>query len=721
MAKIDQLEPLLQSLQALKPPGASKTKIAAITTLCVENVQSESVIAQRLYRHLKRTPGTHKLGVLYVVDSVTRQWLDKAHSAKQDVSGSSAPDGTFASGVHKITELLPALIDDLLQNAPPDHKAKVENLIQIWERGNTFPAKVLADLKKKLAEPASALHVPSSTPPGSPSMNTLVSLGLKQPLKQTTASQPAAVAAPTQTPASAPAQPDASSILAALAGLQPMPAAVTPVQQPAQRMAPISQPPPPPAPPANTTAASGAPDLAALLAGIAQPQQTPQPAPAAQFAPPPQQMYQQPYQAAAPANLPAPIVPRQQFQPYYQPPTPVQTQASAAPGPLDALASLLPPHVLSNPTILNQVLSLLQGLQQEGIPQEQWGAVIVALFPPPQNTPVAASTPATWGAAAQDNYAGNTTNPYGGYRERSRERGRGRSRSPDSRAPKSANRRPSPVYGTYDASIANAQSEDLASHSADKRGRGRGGRNYRQRTPPGARNGFQDVPQAAAVPGPKWTDIDPTLPPGHLKVLSRTLFVGGATGTEAELRAIFARFGQVQTCIANEDKRHAFVKMATRNDAVAAKSAMETMRDPDVLSKARQTKWGVGFGPRECCDYATGISVIPIDTLTDADHKWMLTAEFGGTGGRPIESGLVVEEPDIEIGAGVSSKAMSRRVGPDGGNRRARGGGGGGQGRFRQPEPARESPRPDPVTIPPPPPVPGFGFNFAMPGMPQFP
>lgn len=34
----------------------------------------------------------------------------------------------------------------------------------------------------------------------------------------------------------------------------------------------------------------------------------------------------------------------------------------------------------------------------------------------------------------------------------------------------------------------------------------------------------------------------------------------------------------------------------------------------------------------------------------------MLTAEYGGSGGKPIESGLVVEEPDIEIGAGVSSK-----------------------------------------------------------------
>ena len=82
-----------------------------------------------------------------------------------------------------------------------------------------------------------------------------------------------------------------------------------------------------------------------------------------------------------------------------------------------------------------------------------------------------------------------------------------------------------------------------------------------------------------------------------------------------------------------------------------------------------QTRWGVGFGPRDCSDYQTGISVIPINKLTEADRKWMLTADFGGSGGRPIESGLVVEEPDIEIGAGVSSKAISRRMQTDRGGR----------------------------------------------------
>lgn len=36
----------------------------------------------------------------------------------------------------------------------------------------------------------------------------------------------------------------------------------------------------------------------------------------------------------------------------------------------------------------------------------------------------------------------------------------------------------------------------------------------------------------------------------------------------------------------------------------------------------------------------------------------MVTAEYGGTGGKPITEGMIVEEPDIEIGAGVSSKGM---------------------------------------------------------------
>jgi protein NRD1 len=140
----------------------------------------------------------------------------------------------------------------------------------------------------------------------------------------------------------------------------------------------------------------------------------------------------------------------------------------------------------------------------------------------------------------------------------------------------------------------------------------------------------------------------------------------------------------------NKEKRHAFVKMYYRKDAERAKTAMEDARTQDyqlrvssdfrfsnpplnrILTRVRkreQTRWGVGFGPRDCSDYQSGISVIPIHKLTEADRKWMLTAPFGGSGGRPIVTGLCVEEPDIEIGAGVSSKAISRRMQTDkGGN-----------------------------------------------------
>lgn len=63
------------------------------------------------------------------------------------------------------------------------------------------------------------------------------------------------------------------------------------------------------------------------------------------------------------------------------------------------------------------------------------------------------------------------------------------------------------------------------------------------------------------------------------------------SASEAELRSIFSRFGKVQTCTPNLDKRHAFVKMVDRQGALAAKAGMDAMKDPEILNKVRQ----VGF------------------------------------------------------------------------------------------------------------------------------
>lgn len=425
----------------------------------------------------------------------------------------------------------------------------------------------------------------------------------------------------------APKPQDAASILAALAGLaRPLPAAApTPA---------VSAP-----PPAQSFAAAPQ-DITALLSGLG-------------GRGPPQQ--------ANTPSVPGPGMGYPQAPPApFMPPAATAPPSSAQPG-LAALTGLIPPHILADPNKLAQVLTLFQELLKAGIPQDQWAPVVAQLYPQAQQSgPPAGGWQGPQGNSGYDNPRGA---PYGGYDQRRR------SRSPGFDRGQGYQRRGSPPYGT------NGNHND----GGDRYRR----QDYRQRSPLSARDDNAGPPLGAQT---KWTEIDRSMAPGHIKVLSRTLFVGGANGNESDIRQFFGRFGKVQTCIANVDKRHAFVKMCRREDAVRARNGMDTERDQDVLAKARQTKWGVGFGPRDCCDYSNGVSTIPIDRLTDADHKWVLTAEYGGTGGRPIESGLVMEEPDIEIGAGVSSKgefvtfgsliittdsfvAMSRRVIPELGRR----------------------------------------------------
>jgi protein NRD1 len=138
MASVDDLRSLLQSLTALKPPGVSKSKINEINNLCIAHigvgrlfsdtyngltcVQSDGAIIDTIGSHFSSAPNTHKLGVLYVVDSVTRKWVEKAVLAAQPLIGSAAAPGTFASGIHKMTEILPTMMNDLITSAPASQK-----------------------------------------------------------------------------------------------------------------------------------------------------------------------------------------------------------------------------------------------------------------------------------------------------------------------------------------------------------------------------------------------------------------------------------------------------------------------------------------------------------------------------------------------------------------------------------------------------------------------
>jgi len=588
------LEAGLSYMQSLKPPGVSGTRIASLTALCVDNVQSESVLIQKIYTHFKKAPGTHKLGVLYVVDSVTRRWIEQAKQAGQQIN-SSAPDGTCAAGVQRVTELIPVLMNDIVQNAPAEQKEKIRKLVDIWDKGQTFPAQMVESFKQKLQ--ASMQPPESTTPTGSPPPGPgLPGLG------------------EIDKPVAAPAPPNA--ILAALSNLarqNPASTATTSSSVPAN---PYGVPPAQPYPQNQSQSQS----------------QTPVSYPAVQ--PPPGMPFPLPQLGQAPSVTNA---------------HPQNHPAMAA-----GMAATVPGGIDPN---LQQQVMLIKLLADQGVPLDKIPAIVAAMQNNPTTAPPVTAAPVSMPQAPTAPYGQNSWG-QDGYRNdfrdrqvRSPERYRNRSRS---RSPgRQRNAQGSPRAGRH----SNSGSHDQ--RSSDQ-GRGQNGRDgYRQRSPSG-RHGRSQSPHRTSQSGPpaeKWFDYDRSIPQGNIKVLSRTLFVGGVTIPESELREVFGRHGQVQTCIVNKDKRYAFVKMVNRQDAVAAKEANET--------GPFRTRWGVGFGPRDCSDYQTGVSVIPISRLTEADRKWMLTAEYGGSGGRPIESGLVVEEPDIEIGAGVSSKAISRRMQTD--------------------------------------------------------
>jgi protein NRD1 len=408
-------------------------------------------------------------------------------------------------------------------------------------------------------------------------------------------------------------------------------------------------------------------------------------APAPVSAPPPAPPYSAAVASHSHSNMPyfpptsQPGVPPVNYQ--APPPLAFPPPAQAAPAPAPALP-VQPPApggVGNQPNAFaanNPTVQLVAALAAQGIPIDkiasviqlmgQGGAAPAAAPPAPQVPPVPQMPqPAQTGYAAPPPAGAHGSGPApwevsrpdesrdrNGYHDSMRSPGRPRGRS-RSRSPRGWDARGSP----------RTRNDRGFEYGRDDRDHGRGGRmpDYRQRSPP--RRG-PPSPEPEPTQKEKWVEYDNTLPPGTIKVYSRTLFVGGVTCSEFELRQTFSRFGQVQTCIVNKDKRHAFVKMYFRKDAEAAKAAMEENRGQEL-----RTRWGVGFGPRDCSDYQSGISIIPIHKLTEADRKWMLTAPFGGSGGRPIVEGLSVEEPDIEIGAGVSSKAISRRMQTDkGGN-----------------------------------------------------
>ncbi|KAK2016544.1 hypothetical protein LZ32DRAFT_655531 [Colletotrichum eremochloae] len=671
------LEAALKAISDYKAPGVTGTRIAAMTSICVENVQYESVLIQKLFTYFKMATPPYKLGILYVVDSVIRKWLEQARS-RQQVSNENAPDGTYGAGAHRLTMLMPNLIDDLLRALPEGYKDKLNKLIEIWRKGFTFPPEMIESFQNKLEEATSAsVPTQSYTPEGSPPPDLVERMGYNKPV------------APPSAPAPTPA-PDATNILANLENLarfsrqqgqngaqgqnQGQPQYIGQGHNNGQYQNSShnsGQPQVPVQTQSNPQVPANLQSLLSRLQSVTPQQQ--------QSAPPtnPQQFPHStsPFTSVTP-TAPAPASfslssAQQQTQPVgmqfpglpQMPQWPQMPQIPQMPQ--------MPQPPTGAPLNTTEQMAMLQTLFSQGLTADKFAAMLAAVngaqngtAPGPSPAIIPAQNYYTQGqghggpAQPSTNLGQNWNNERA--RSPNRHQGRSRSRSPGRHwDPRSSS------HGRRDNGI------DYSRRSPDRGGRdsrdGRRDTDYRQRSPPPSRDGGVSNSSRHGS-NDKWIEYDRSLPAGHIKVLSRTLFVGGVNSmSERQVREIFSRYGKVQTVIVNKEKRHAFVKMISRPDAVRAKEAMEKLAEEQQHgdTQSLRTRWGVGFGPRDASDYSNGVSVIPIELLTEADRKWMLTAEYGGSGGRPIVHGLVVEEPDIEIGAGVSSKAISRRMQTD--------------------------------------------------------
>jgi len=272
-----------------------------------------------------------------------------------------------------------------------------------------------------------------------------------------------------------------------------------------------------------------------------------------------------PLNMAAPSGIPY-------FPPTSQPAPPVNyaSQAPAYPSlgltappvqaPVLPVAAAGAVSSASNPTVVpaanHATVQLLATLMAQGVPLDKLADVVKALgqntaaaptapapqvsqlaqMPLPTQTGYAGPPPATAPVAAPPGPAPwemprvHDTRDRNGYHDPQRSPGRQRGRS-RSRSPRGWDARDSPRTARgndrdrgYDYGRPNSPGR---SRPDDQERRGGYMPDYRQRSPP-ARRG-PSPSDREPVQSEKWIEMDYNLPPGCIKVYSRTLFVGGVT------------------------------------------------------------------------------------------------------------------------------------------------------------------------------------------------
>ncbi|KNE70679.1 hypothetical protein AMAG_20309 [Allomyces macrogynus ATCC 38327] len=168
--------------------------------------------------------------------------------------------------------------------------------------------------------------------------------------------------------------------------------------------------------------------------------------------------------------------------------------------------------------------------------------------------------------------------------------------------------------------------------------------------PPPPPMGADGVPPPSETSGlvGEWVQVEGGCGPNQIKVLSRTLYIGGVTHevTKETLQELFSPFGHLDSVMVNPARGHAFVKFRTRAQANAARRALD--HRATLGSSTLHVKWGSGFGPKPLFDKTAGFIIADLDRdLTPNDHRALVSSKAGGirTGG--LRGGITIEEPDV--------------------------------------------------------------------------
>ncbi|RCH87586.1 hypothetical protein CU098_001102 [Rhizopus stolonifer] len=143
---------------------------------------------------------------------------------------------------------------------------------------------------------------------------------------------------------------------------------------------------------------------------------------------------------------------------------------------------------------------------------------------------------------------------------------------------------------------------------------------------------------------------DPSLAPGFIRVLTRTLFVGPIPDhyEKEDVSKLFSKYGDIASVIVSKKlkgRHNAFLKYTTRASTEAAKHNGAGLIVEGVPVKVN---WGFGFGPKKYFDYTRGDSIIPLSELSEEEKDNLVIARIGGFQGQPVRDGMIIEEPEAQ-------------------------------------------------------------------------